>query len=146
MSEFHDNYPQYEMMAHHSEEEGAIKRKKLWRVFWIMLAITLLELVIGTYAERLGWLTPTRQSSFGLKILYISLTIFKAAYIVLSFMHLGDEKKSFKWVIIAPYVSFILYLAFMCAVGEGGYSQHKRTQIDQNVIDQAKELKQHKAE
>ena len=30
--EFNDGAPQYELMAHHSEEEGAVKRKKLWRV------------------------------------------------------------------------------------------------------------------
>ena len=30
MSEFHDDYPQYELMAHHSDEAGVAKRKKLW--------------------------------------------------------------------------------------------------------------------
>jgi uncharacterized integral membrane protein len=29
-------------------------------------------------------------------------------------MHLGDERKSFKWVILAPYILFILYLIFIC--------------------------------
>ena len=146
MSEFHDNYPNYELMAHHTEAEGVIKRKKLWNVFWIMLGITLLELAIGTFAERLGWLTATRQSTFGLKVLYIGLTIFKAAFIVLSFMHLGDEKKSFKWVILAPYITFIVYLAFMCAIGEGSYTRSHHADIDKNVIDQAEILKHRKAE
>jgi len=44
---------------------------------------------------------------------YIILTLFKAAYIVMSFMHLGDERKSFKWVILAPYTLFIVYLLFI---------------------------------
>ena len=43
MSEFHDDYPSYETMAHHSEEEGKVTRKALWRVFWYMLAITIFE-------------------------------------------------------------------------------------------------------
>ena len=30
MSEFHDDYPQYEFMAHHSEEAGVGIRRKLW--------------------------------------------------------------------------------------------------------------------
>ena len=142
MSEFNDNYPQYELMAHHSEAEGVIKRKKLWSVFWIMLGITIAELIIGTYAERMGWLTATRQSTLGLKLVYIALTIFKAAFIVLSFMHLGDEKKSLKWVILGPYIAFILYLAFMAAIGEGSYQQHRRMDVDQNVVKQAAEMKQ----
>ena len=48
------------------------------------------------------------------KIGFLVLTIVKAAYIVLVFMHLGDERKSFKWVILAPYILFILYLIFIC--------------------------------
>ena len=141
MSEFHDNYPQYELMAHHSEAEGVVKRKKLWNVFWIMLFITIAELIIGTVAEKMGWLTATRQSSFGLKVIYITLTIFKAGFIVLSFMHLGDEKKSFKWVVIGPYVGFIMYLCFMATIGEGSYSGKHRTDVDPNIVKQAQELK-----
>jgi cytochrome c oxidase subunit IV len=37
----------------------------------------------------------------------------KAAYIVLIFMHLGDEKKSLKYVVLLPYALFILYLIFI---------------------------------
>ena len=29
-------------------------------------------------------------------------------------MHLGDERKNFKWVILAPYILFIMYLIFIC--------------------------------
>ena len=50
MSEFHDDYPSYETMAQHSEEEGKKTRKTLWRVVWYMLAITIFELVIGSMA------------------------------------------------------------------------------------------------
>jgi len=44
----------------------------------------------------------------------IILTVVKASYIVLVFMHLGDERKNFKWVILGPYIMFILYLIFIC--------------------------------
>jgi len=30
--EFHDNYPQYEVMANHGEEEGKKNRRTLWNV------------------------------------------------------------------------------------------------------------------
>ena len=42
----------------------------------------------------------------------------KAAYIVLVFMHLGDERSNLKKVIIAPYMLFIGYLIFI-AISEG---------------------------
>ena len=29
-------------------------------------------------------------------------------------MHLGDERKNFKWVILGPYLLFIAYLIFIC--------------------------------
>jgi len=41
------------------------------------------------------------------------LTLIKAAYIVLVFMHLGDERKSMKYVILVPYILFILFLIFI---------------------------------
>ena len=109
MSEFHDDYPQYEFMAHHSEEEGKVKRKKLWRVFWIMLAVTIIELIIGFQASKLGLLNDDRTSGVTLKFIFIGLTLLKAGFIVLSFMHLGDEKKVMKWTILAPYTIFIVY-------------------------------------
>jgi cytochrome c oxidase subunit IV len=37
----------------------------------------------------------------------------KAAYIVLVFMHLGDEKRNLKYVILLPYALFIMYLIFI---------------------------------
>ena len=29
------------------------------------------------------------------------------------FMHLGDERKALRWVILAPYALFIMYLLFI---------------------------------
>jgi cytochrome c oxidase subunit IV len=126
--EFNDGYPQYEIMAHHSEEEGKAKRKRLWKVFWILLVVTLLELFIGTKAESWG-LQHDGHSTISLKIIFIGLTLLKAAYIVLTFMHLGDEKKVFKYIILIPYAVFILYLVFICLV-EGVYTMQFRDLLD----------------
>ena len=93
--EFHDDYPQYELMAHHGEEEGKKARRKLWNVFWIMLAITIFELIVGFLAPGKGWSGTT-----WLKVLFISLTIAKAGYIVIVFMHLGHEVKFFKYLFV----------------------------------------------
>ncbi len=119
MSDFFEEYPgypNYEQMATHDEAHGKTTRKKLWMVFWIMLIVTLFELFIGfKYSEELGELNK--------EYLFIFLTVAKAFFIVFVFMHLGDEKKALKYVIIAPYTLFIFYLAFM-AITEGVYSYH----------------------
>ena len=135
MSEFHDDYPQYEFMAHHSEEEGKLKRRKLWNVFWIMLAVTIIELIIGSNALKWGLLNPDRTSSIILKVIFIGLTIGKAFFIVISFMHLGDEKKAMKYSILAPYTIFILYLIFII-VGEANYCKVNKHKMDDVVVQQ----------
>jgi cytochrome c oxidase subunit IV len=120
MSEFHDVYPDYEGLAHHDETTGKKIRKKLWRVFWILLGITIFEVIIGLYAADLG------LSKTVLKVTFIALTLIKAAYIVMVFMHLKDENKWTKWVILIPYGVFIGYLLVMMTIGEGNYVRTHR--------------------
>lgn len=136
MSEFHDDYPSYETMALHSEEEGKVTRKKLWKVFWIMLFITIVELIIGFIAPGQGW-----SGTFALKAFFIVLTIIKAAYIVMSFMHLGHEVKFFKMVVLIPYLVFMSYGIFII-LDEGVYSGEpiNRTKVDPLLIEQQEKL------
>ena len=41
---------------------------------------------------------------------FIVLTLVKAGYIVMIFMHLGDERKNLRNTILVPYLVFIIYL------------------------------------
>lgn len=136
MSEFHDNYPQYEVMANHSEEDGKAARKTLWRVFWVMLFITIFELIVGFMAPEKGW-----SGTFGLKFLFISLTIVKAAAIVLWFMHLKHEVTFFKWAILSMYIGLMMYTIFI-VLTEGTYAgrEGKLTRVDPIFVEQQKEL------
>ncbi len=136
MSEFHDDYPAYELMAHHSEEDGKKARRTLWNVFWIMLAITVFELIIGSMAPSHGWSGTT-----WLKVLFIGLTIAKAAAIVMWFMHLGHEVKFFKYIILIPYAIFISYTIFI-VLTEGTYSGDKqnKTTVESMFVNQKKNL------
>ncbi|MES2567408.1 MAG: cytochrome C oxidase subunit IV family protein [Bacteroidota bacterium] len=137
MSEFHDDYPSYEHMAHHSEEEGKKTRKTLWRVFWYMLAITIFELIIGSMAPSQGW-----SGTLGIKVLFIGLTIVKAGFIVMAFMHLGHEVTFMKYTILAPYILFISFAIFII-LDEGIYSgdPQNRTTVDPILIKQQLDLK-----
>ncbi len=137
MSEFHDNYPSYEHLAAHSEEVGKTTRVKLWRVFWIMLAITIFELIIGFMAPNYGW-----TGTAWLKVLFITLTVVKAGYIVMSFMHLSHEVRFMKWAILLPYAIFMVYTIFI-VLDEGVYSGYKinRTHVDPLYIKQQEDLR-----
>ncbi|MGZ3883429.1 MAG: cytochrome C oxidase subunit IV family protein [Bacteroidia bacterium] len=142
MSEFHDDYPQYELMAHHSEEEGKKGRRTLWNVFWVMLAITIFELIIGSMAPGHGW-----SGHLWLKVLFISLTVVKAAAIVMWFMHLGHEVSFFKYIVLIPYITFMCYCIFIC-LNEGSYSGKvdNRPNFDKLIVQQQIDLKAHKGE
>lgn len=101
----------YARSANHSEEHGVALRKTILKVTLYMTLITVVEVVAGV-------LFPKHMVSEGtwtaIKISYILLTLLKAAFIVLSFMHLGDEKKTFKYVVLVPYALFIVYLIILC--------------------------------
>lgn len=129
MSSFFEEYPDfpnYEQMAIHDEAHGKVLRKKLWMVFWIMLIVTLIELALGAFAHL---------EELNKEYMFIFFTIVKAFFIVFVFMHLGDEKKALKYVIIAPYTLFIFYLAFM-TITEGVYSWHIKDIISSVVMHQ----------
>ena len=103
----------YALNSHHSEEEGAKIRKNIWKVTGILTLLTTVEVIMGIYFKRAETFTWTM-----IKWSFIILTVVKAAYIVLVFMHLGEERSNLKKVIIAPYILFIGYLIFI-AISEG---------------------------
>jgi len=110
--EEYKGYPNYEKAAIHDEAHGKAVRKKLWMVFWIMLTITIVELIIGA---------KVTMGEINKEYVFIFLTVIKAFFIVWIFMHLGDEKRAMKYALIAPYALFIFFLAFM-SITEGAYS------------------------
>ena len=107
-----DDIVEYSLDGHHSEEAGKKIRKKIWMVTGILTLITAIEVAIGATVHQDSdyWTT--------VKIFFIILTLVKAAYIVLVFMHLGDERPNLKKVVLAPYMLFIGYLLFI-AITEG---------------------------
>jgi cytochrome c oxidase subunit IV len=103
----------YSVNASHSEEAGKGIRKKIFKVTAILTLITIVEIFMGVVFKRNGTLMWET-----IKLSFVILTLIKAAYIVLVFMHLGDERKNLKYVVLLPYALFILYLIFI-ATSEG---------------------------
>lgn len=107
-----DDIIEYSLDNHHSEEQGKKIRKKIWMVTALLSIVTAVEVAMGIIwgkahidVEGAGWLT--------IKAIFIILTVLKAGYIVMVFMHLGDERKSLRNVILIPYFIFIGYLMFI---------------------------------
>jgi cytochrome c oxidase subunit IV len=98
----------YSVNARHSEEDGRQIRKKLYAVTILLTVVTIVEVFMGVFFKRNGTFTWEV-----IKLSFIVLTLVKAAYIVLVFMHLGDERKNLKYVILLPYALFIMYLIFI---------------------------------
>ena len=110
-----DDIIEYSLDAHHSEEEGKKIRKKIVFVTLLLTAITIAEVFMGVFFKRDGEMWEGVFWSF------IALTLCKAGYIIIVFMHLGDERKALKMVILLPYSCFIIYLLYI-AVAESNYA------------------------
>lgn len=95
----------YALNAHHSEEDGVKIRKKIMLVTLLLTVITAVEVGMGIIFKRAETFTWE-----AIKWTFIVMTLVKAAYIVLVFMHLGDEKRNLKMTILIPYLIFAVYL------------------------------------
>ncbi|MCR9170863.1 MAG: cytochrome C oxidase subunit IV family protein [bacterium] len=104
-----DDIYEYSLDAHHDEETGKKIRRKIWIVTLVLTVITGAEVFMGAIIKQ-----GDTWSWFFTKWAFVIMTIFKAFFIVMTFMHLGDERKGLRYVILVPYILFILYLMFIC--------------------------------
>ncbi|WP_026463110.1 cytochrome C oxidase subunit IV family protein [Adhaeribacter aquaticus] len=101
--------------SHHAHDEHNVgeippaQTKGIWKVFFILCAITAVEFAFAFMMDA-GML---RNSIF------IVLTIVKAFYIVAEFMHLKHETKSLIWTIMIPLV--LLVWLIIALISEGAY-------------------------
>lgn len=87
------------MSAH--EHTSSFNVKDIWRVFFVLLAITVVEFIIALAIPESFMVKDIKNW------IYIVLTIMKAFYIVAYFMHLKFEKINLIYSILLPTV-FIL--------------------------------------
>lgn len=94
------------MSAHHQETShievqpvDKDKIRKIWKVAGILAVVTIIEFIFAFTMPRGILLTA----------IFLGLTVVKAAYIVLEFMHLKHEVKSLFWSILIPLI-FVVWL------------------------------------
>lgn len=104
------------LMSHHHGEsiqsEGSKRQvSKILKVTAILTVITIVEVVMGLVSHHLGIARGVINTFF------LILTLFKAAYIVRVFMHLGDEMKNFIITVLIPLTLFVWFIIAFLADG-----------------------------
>ncbi len=94
----------------HAEHSGSTKR--IWRTFWVLSVLTILELAIGLFVYNINkGEDPNAALILAFKGMVCILTLAKAYYIVSVFMHLGDEIRNMIMTIVVPLCLFIWFIA-----------------------------------
>jgi cytochrome c oxidase subunit IV len=112
-------------MAHEHKLEifrGLLKFKsntqKIWGVLIFLTIVTCVEVVLGIIKPQ-----SLMVHVLGMKALnwiFIILTLVKAYYITWDFMHMRDEVKALRRMVVWTAIFLILYLIFIL-LQEGGY-------------------------
>lgn len=93
----------------HSHGEAQVKR--IWKAFWILLILTIIELGLGLSIYYIDMeANPSEMLILFLKGIIAILTLAKAFYIISIFMHLGDEKRNMVMSIAIPALLFIWFI------------------------------------
>lgn len=90
----------------------------VWKVFIILLVVTSVEVALGIIEPKI--LLHEFLGTSILNVIFVTLTLVKALYIVAEFMHLKYERVNLRWTIALPALILIPYLAFI-VLTEGGY-------------------------
>src|SRR5690606_8226460 len=95
--------------------------QKIWGVLILLSIITAVEVVLGIYKPEI-----LMAKVIGMKLLnwiFIILTIVKAYYITWDFMHMRDEVRALRIMVVWTAIFLILYLVFIL-LQEGGYIEN----------------------
>ncbi len=103
-----DDIIEYSLDAGHSEEQGKVIRKRIYFVTILLSVITAVEVLLGVF-----WMQLFPGAWHWVKWAFIMMTLVKASYIVMTFMHLGDERRNIRSIILMPYGLFLMYLVFI---------------------------------
>ncbi len=99
--------------------------QKIWGVLLLLSIITIVEVGFGIWKPSI----LVDNYFIGMKLLnwvFIILTLVKAYYIAWDFMHLRDEKSSFRRAIVWTGIFLVAYLIFIL-LQEGTYIEGVKT-------------------
>ena len=86
-------------------EKSSFDTKAIWKTFWILLGITLFELVIAIIYFETHFFPKHILNG-----VFIIMTLAKAFFIIAEFMHLGHEVRNLVMTIAIPALLFIWFI------------------------------------
>ena len=92
-------------VAHH-EDEHSFSTKTIWKTFWILLGITLVELGLAIWYYETDYLPKLFLNG-----VFIILTLAKAFFIIAEFMHLRHEIRNLILTLAIPALLFVWFLS-----------------------------------
>ena len=102
------------------EHEAGMTTARIWRVFWILLIITVIEVVWGMKISH--HISPKWINA----VFFLSMTILKAGYIVAEFMHLRYEVTNMIRSVLVPLTLFIWFIVAFLADGDSWLNLRNR--------------------
>lgn len=92
------------------EEENKAHVKNIWKAFWILAILTIIELALGLTIYFLEMGVVSYWVILFIKGVITILTFAKAFYIISIFMHLGDEVRTMMLSLAIPATLFIWFV------------------------------------
>jgi cytochrome c oxidase subunit IV len=120
----------------HHHVPGPENVKRIWKIFWVLLIITVIELGLGLFLYATDfehWL------DLAIKGVIVILSLAKAFYIVSIFMHLGDEIRNMIMSIVVPLMLFIWFIAAF--LWDGNSYKNLRNKYDKHFEERTTEKK-----
>lgn len=102
--------------------------KRIWKTFWVLLIITIIELGLGLLLYALS--LPDNLRRLLIKGVIIILSLAKAYFIVSIFMHLGDEIRNLIMTIVIPLMLFIWFI--LSFILDGNSYKNLRNRYDKH--------------
>src|SRR5689334_15862239 len=99
----HSLFPEVSVPHVHTQDTS-----RIWKTFWLLLVITLMELGLGLLIYAVPGMSETVKMF--LKGVIVILTLAKAFYIIAIFMHLGDEIRNMIMTLAIPALLFVWFL------------------------------------
>ncbi len=109
------------------KEKSSFNTKAVWRTFWILLCITVFELIIAIVYYETHFFPKHLLNG-----VFIIMTLAKAFFIVAEFMHLGHEIKNLIMTIAIPACLFIWFLIAFLLDGSAYHTLRIRYDSYQN--------------
>jgi cytochrome c oxidase subunit 4 len=113
------------------KDKSTFSSKAVWKTFWILLCITVVELIIAIIYFETHFFPKHLLNG-----VFIIMTLAKAFFIVAEFMHLGHELKNLVMTIAIPACLFIWFL--IAFVWDGSSYHELRMRYDSYQYEQSK--------